>query len=85
LAAEIVQPLEVIVSQMVAIKRKLGDTPPVVAAEYYKKQHPKELPMKLVKTVIDEMLLAKRGDGSAMVICGTSASATNGCGEERDH
>ena len=63
LAAELGLPLEVIVSQMVAIKRILGDTPPVVAAEYYKKQHPKELPLKLVKTVIDEMLLAKRGDG----------------------
>jgi opacity protein-like surface antigen len=41
----------------------LGDTPPDVAAEYYKKMRPTKLPMKLVKDVIDEMTKAKRGDG----------------------
>jgi integrase len=63
LAAELGLPLEVIVSQAVALKQVLGNTPPVVAGEYYKKMHPTELPMKLVKVVIDELLISKRGDG----------------------
>jgi hypothetical protein len=63
LADGIGMPLEVIVSKAVALKRVLGNTSPIVAAEYYKKVHPTELPMKLVKTVIDELLTGKRGDG----------------------
>jgi integrase len=63
LAAELGLPLEVIVSQAVALKRVLGLVPPMVAAEYYKKVHPTELPLKLVKKVIDEMILAKQADG----------------------
>jgi integrase len=63
LSVELGLPLEVIVAQAVALKRVLGKTPPMVAAEYYKKMNPTEPPAKLVKIVIDEMLLAKRGDG----------------------
>src|SRR5436190_22032567 len=63
LSAELGLPLEVIVSQAVALKRVLGKTPPMVAAEYYKQTHPTELPTKLVMMVIDEMLAATRGDG----------------------
>jgi integrase len=63
LSVDLGLPLEVIVSQMVAVKRVLGDTPPMVAAEYYKKMHPTKLQLMLVKTVIDEMLVSKRGDG----------------------
>jgi integrase len=62
LAAVIGMPLEVIVSQMVAVKQVLKDVPPLVAAEYYKKTHPTELPLKMVKDVIEEMLISKRGD-----------------------
>src|ERR1051326_7671483 len=39
------------------------DTPPDVAAEDYRKMHPTKLPVVSVKTVIDELLKAKRGDG----------------------
>jgi len=63
LSVELGLPLEVIVAQAVALKRVLGKTPPMVAAEYYKKMNPTEPRPKLVRIVIDEMLLAKRGDG----------------------
>jgi integrase len=56
-------PLEVMASRYYRLMQILGDTPPDVAAEYYKKMHPTKLPMKLVKTVIDELLTSKRGDG----------------------
>jgi integrase len=63
LALQIGLPMEVICSRMLELKQILGDTPPAVAAHYYKKMHPTALPMKSVKVVIDEMLKAKRGDG----------------------
>ena len=63
LAVQIGLPLEVICSRMLELKQILGEVPPVVAAQYYKKVHPTVLPMKSVKTVIDEMLKSKRGDG----------------------
>jgi integrase len=56
-------PLEVMAARYYRLIQILGDTPPDVAAEYYKKVHPRELPLKSVKTVIDEMLKAKRADG----------------------
>src|SRR5205085_324468 len=63
LSVQIGLPLEVICSRMLELKQILGEVPPVVAAQYYKKVHPTVLPMKPVKTVIEEMLKSKRGDG----------------------
>jgi integrase len=56
-------PLDVMASRYYRLMQILGDTPPDVAGEYYVKMHPTKLPMKLVKVVIDELLLSKRGDG----------------------
>jgi integrase len=56
-------PLEVMASRYYRLTQILGDTPPDVAAEYYRKMHPTKLAVVSVKTVIDELLASKRGDG----------------------
>jgi integrase len=63
LANEAGIPLEVMAAQGLQLKRILGDTPPLVAAEYYMKKHPSQIPPRAVSDVIEEMLKAKQGDG----------------------
>jgi hypothetical protein len=48
-------PLELMASRYYRLLQILGETPPDVAAEYYQKVHPTELPIKSVKVVIDEI------------------------------
>lgn len=65
-ARELLDPLgvslEVAAAEYAHIKRILGDTPPTTAAEYYKRKHPKEIEVKLVKNVVAELLAAKKAD-----------------------
>ena len=63
LANEAGIPLEVMAAQGLQLKRILGDTPPLVAAGYYMKKHPTQIPPRAVADVIEEMLKAKQGDG----------------------
>ena len=63
LANEAGIPLEVMAAQGLQLKRILKDTPPLVAAEYYVKRHPTQIPPRAVADVIAEMLKAKKGDG----------------------
>ena len=63
LADEVGIPLEVMAAQGVQLKRILGDTPPLVAAEYYKKKHPSHMPPRAVADVIEEMITHKESDG----------------------
>ena len=63
LANEAGIPLEVMAAQGLQLKISLGDTPPLVAAEYYMMQHPTQIPPRAVVDVIEEMLKAKKGDG----------------------
>ncbi len=63
LADEVDTPLEVAVAQFAQLKRLLGDTPPIVAGEYYVKKHPTKIAPVLVKTVVDELIKAKTADG----------------------
>ena len=56
-------PLEVAVAQFAQLKKLLGDTPPIVAGEYYVKKHPTKIDPVQVKTVVDDLIRAKTADG----------------------
>lgn len=66
-AREVLDPLgisiEVAAVEYAHIKRILGGTSPIVAAEYYKRKHPTEITAKTVPVVVKEFLEAKEADG----------------------
>jgi hypothetical protein len=51
--------IEVAAAEAVHMRRLLGDTPPTVAAEYYKQKHPTKIEPRLVKVVVADLLAAK--------------------------
>lgn len=63
LLKELNTPIEAAVAEYVQAKRLLGDVPLIQAIEYYLRRHPSQMPHKLVKEVVEEMIRAKRGDG----------------------
>jgi len=55
--------IEMAAATIARLKQILGDTPPDVAAEYYKHKHPIKIPPRLVKDVVADLLAAKEADG----------------------
>ena len=63
LADSVGVPLEAAMAQFVEAKRMLGEVPLVHAAEYFLKRNPTQMAPQPVTRVIEEMLIAKKGDG----------------------
>ena len=63
LADSVGVPLEAAMAQFVEVKRMLGEVPLVHAAEYFLKRNPTQMAPQPVTRVIEEMLIAKKGDG----------------------